>query len=490
MKKYFQISFILLFLIFFILPSFAEKFENNVVSISVATQSYDFNAPWQKLNVQREVISGVVLKNGLILTVSHKLADHVLVEVSKFGEYHKYPAKILLKDYQCGLALITVPEKNFFSDLKPVEFNSTGSARDNKAFIVRWDINGILKTHSAEYQKSSIEFLEISGAVLIHQMTSDIDFGGLGEPVFVNGKLTGITLLHSAKNKTVRAIDIAVIERMLKDFQSGTYKGLPFFNIEDASLSNDENLRESLGLSSKDTGVLVINVPPKTSGFDVLKKNDIILTINDINLDDNGFYVSKKYGKLAYYGIIYLNHFIGDIIKMKVLRNKKKIDVSFKLKPFSSDDFLIPTSGYDSHPKYYIIGGLLFQELTREYLRTWGEEWSSTADKRLMYFYDNYAKYPSPEQQRLVILTSILPAVVNVGYHNFKNLILRKVNGSSVRDLTDLKNTIDNHKEKFLEFDFIGGTRIIIENNEAKRSLNDILQKYKIQSSYYVGNGK
>jgi S1-C subfamily serine protease len=490
MKKNIQILFIIIIFINFVIPSFAEKFADNVVSITVASQSYDFNSPWQKLTVQKEVISGIVLKNNLILTTSHKLIDHVLVEVSKFGEYHKYPAKIILKDYQCGLALLTVQDKNFFSNLKPVEFNAKGSAKDNKALIIRWDINGILKTHPAEYQKSSIEFLELSGAVLIHQMTSDIDFGGLGEPVFVNGKLTGITLLHSAKTKTIRVIDVNVIERMLKDLQSGAYKGMPFFNIEDAPLGNDESLREFLGLNLKDTGVLIINIPPKTSGYEVLKKGDVILSINDINLDDNGFYISKKYGKLAYHGIIYLNHYIGDTIKMRIVRNKKTMNIRFVLKSFSGDSFLIPTSSYDTPPRYYITGGLIFQELTREYLKTWGEDWSSTADKRLMYYYDNYAKYPSQDRKRLVVLTAVLPASVNIGYHNVKNLILSRINGQDIKDLTDLKSIIDKYKDKFLEFDFIGGYRIILDNDVAKRSINEIMRKYKIQSSYYIGDGK
>jgi S1-C subfamily serine protease len=490
MKRLNQIVFLLIIIVKTELPSFAEKFADNVVTITVASQSYDSNAPWQKLSVQKEVISGIVIKGNRILTISHKLADHVLIEVSKFGEYRKYPAKIILKDYQCGLALITVPDKNFFADLKAVEFNTKGSAKDNKATIVRWDANGILKSHSADYQKSSIDLLDSSGAILIHQMTSDIDFGGLGEPLFVNSKLAGITILHSTKTKIIKAIDIDVIERMLKDLQRGTYNGMPFFNIEDAPLENDENLREYLGLKSEDSGILVINVPPKTSGYDALKKGDVILKINNIKIDDNGLYVSKKYGKLAYYGIIYLNHFIDDTIKMKVVRNKKKIDISFKLKSFSNDSFLISTASYDAPPKYYIIGGLLFQELTKDYLKIWGEEWTNTADKRLMYYYDNLTKYPTADQKRVVILTTVLPASVNVGYHNIKNLILYKINGQGISDLNDLKNIIDKSSDKFLKFDFIGERSIVIDNNTAKKSINEILQKYKIQSPYYIGDSK
>ena len=468
-------------------PLHAEIFADNVVTITVTSQSFDYNAPWQKHSVRKDVISGTVLKGNRILTLSHKLADHVLIEVSKFGEYRKYPAEIILKDYQCGLAIITVPEKTFFNNLKPVELNTGATVKDTKASIVRWDNSGILKTHSAEYQKSSIEFFDSTGTVLIHQMISDMDLGGLGEPVFVNGRLAGITITHSSKTKTIRFIDIQAAERMLKDLKSGTYNGMPFFNIDDAPLENDDNLREYLGLKPEDTGILVLNVPPMSSGGDVLKKYDVILKINNVSIDDNGMYVSPNYGKLAYYGLINLEHFIGDTINMKIVRNKKKMDINFKLIPFSDNAFLVPTASYDTPPKYYIIGGFIFQELTKDYLKIWGEEWPSTADKRLMYHFESFAKYPSQDKKRIVILTSVLPSSVSIGYHNAKNLILSGINGESVSDLNHLKSIIEKSNDKFLKFDFIGGSHIILDESEAKKSTLDILKKYKIQSSYYLG---
>ena len=486
MKKYILISAAVIIIANSPASANNDKFADNVVSITVTSQGYDYNAPWQKLSVQKEVISGVVLKGNRILTLAHKLADHVLIEVSKFGEYRKYPANILLLDYQSGLAILTVPDGNFFNSLKPVEFNANGTLKDSKALIVRWSTNGILKNHSAEYQKSSIEFFDSIGTVLIHEMISDMDFGGLGEPVFVKSRLAGITISYSTKSKAVKLIDIKVAERMLKDLQSGKYKGMPFFNIDDVPLESDNNLREYLGLNPADTGILVIGVPTMTSGSEVLKKDDVILKVNSVNIDDNGLYDSGKYGKLEYYGLVSMDRFVGDTVKMLILRNKKKMDVSFKLKPFTENSFLVPTAIYDTPPKYYIIGGFIFQELSKNYLKIWGEEWPSTADKRLMYYFENYAKYPSPDKKRIVILTSVLPSSVSVGYHNAKNLILSSVNGQQLKDLAHLKMIIDKSNDKFLKFDFVGGSRIVLNESEVKKSTPEILNRYKIQPSFYL----
>ncbi len=466
----------------------AEKFADNVVSLTVTTQGYDHNAPWQKLSFQKEAISGIVLKGNRILTISFKLADHMLVEASKFGSFRKYPAEVILKDYQCGLALLKVPDNTFYNDLKPVVFNTDGSIKEKKGLIVKWDKNGIFKDYSAEYLKSSVEFFDSSG-ILMHQMKSDIDSAGNGEPVFVKGKLAGISSWHFSKTKTIKVIDLEVIERMLKDADEG-HKGMPFFYIEDAALENDDNLRAYLGLKSEDTGILVLNVPPKTSGGNVLKKGDVITNINGVDIDDNGLYMSGKYGRLNYYGLIYLNHFVDDTIRMKIIRNKIKTDINFRLQPVSGDCLLIPTISYDAAPKYYIFGGLVFQELTKDYLETWGKDWTGTADKRLMYYYDNYTRYPGPDKRRIVILSRVLPASVNVGYHQIRNIILSKVNGQNIADINHIKGIIDKSNNKYAEFDFVGDQRIILDSRDAKSSIAGIMQKYNIHAPYYLGDVK
>jgi hypothetical protein len=465
----------------------SEQYADNVVSITVTTQGYDRNTPWQKLSFRKEVISGTVLKDNRILTVSYNMADHVLVEVSKFGSFHKYAAEVLLKDYQSGLALIKVTDVGFYNDVKPVAFNNGASIKEKKGQIVMWDPSGIFKVNTAEYLKSSIEYFDYAG-ILIHQMKSDIDAAGKGEPVFMDGKLAGICSWHNLKTKTIKIIDLEVIVRMLKD--SENKKEAPFFYIEDAPLENDENLRTYIGLTNNDTGIMILNVPSKTSGSDVLKKGDVILNINGVEIDDNGLYMSEKYGKLNYYGLVYLNHFVDDIVSMKIVRNKIKKDISFKLLPITDDCLLIPSLSNDKAPKYYIVGGIVFQELTKDYLETWGKEWIETADKRLMYYYDNFARYPGLDKKRIVILSRVLPASVNVGYHQMRNIILNKVNGQAITDINHVKDVIDRSGNKFIEFDFIGEQQIILNAAEAKYGNTDILKKYNIPAPYYLGGNK
>ena len=213
-----------------------------------------------------------------------------------------------------------------------------------------------------------------------------------------------------------------------------------------------------------------------------------ILSINNIDIDDNGLYQSKYYGKLNYYGLIYLNHFVGDSITLNIIRNRKKMKINFKLKPFFDDSFLISVSNYDSPPEFIIIGGLVFQELTKEYLKIWGKDWSKKADKRLMYYYDNFSKYPNTSHRRFVILNFVLPASVNKGYFNMRYLILNKVNNIEVKDLAHSKSTIDLLNEENIIMDFIGENRIVLDTKAAKASIDEIMRKYNIHIPYYLNN--
>ncbi len=388
------------------IPVLAEEFAESIVSIVVTRQDYDYMAPWQKSAVEKEDISGVVIEGNRILTLSYRLTDHVLIEVSKFGASRKYTGKVILKDYYSGLALITVTNEDFFKGLKPVIFNTNGAITSGNAVSVKWDKNEVLKQYPMEYAKSVIEFYDSSGVILVHHMISDIESGGKGEPVFVNRKLAGISSWSIPKNKIIKLIDLQVIERLLRDLKEGG-KGMPYFNIAASPLGNDESLREYYGLNDSDSGVLVTNVPPDTSGSDVLKKDDIITNINGIGIDDNGLYDSGTYGKLNFYGVFYLKNIVGDKVSMKIIRNKERIDISFTLKPYNNDSFIIPVVNYDKPPEFYILGGLVFQELTREYLKTWGKEWPDKADKRLMYYYDNYSKNHNKVEAKKQIIKQV-----------------------------------------------------------------------------------
>jgi hypothetical protein len=265
---------------------------------------------------------------------------------------------------------------------------------------------------------------------------------------------------------------------MLQDLADGKYGGMPFFVVDHVPLNSDENLRDYLGLGPSETGVLVTAVHPKTSGHDVLRKNDVILSIDGVPIDDKGLYDSGLYGKLSYYGLLSLKHAVGDRLTMQVFRDRKKTEVSFDLLPMTNECYLIPLSDFEMPPEYYICGGLVFQELTEGFITAWGKN----VDKRIMFLYETLKLSPSPERRRCVILNRTLPAAVNVGYHGKGNLVLLAVNGAPVRDLKHFKELVETAQGRFLKFDFQGDSDIVLDRGWVQETNDSILKKYNISA--------
>ena len=463
----------------------AQTMEKQVVNIVVTTQKYDFGSPWQKGEITRANITGCVLDGHRILTSAYAITDSVLIEILKKGEPRKYTAEIVVKDYHCGLAILKVQDEGFFAGLTPVTFSQGGRLFGETARIYKWDAMTNLKEYTAELNKSAIRFYEPNCGVLMHQLSTVMNEGGNGEPVFVNGKLVGITTGLSSETKTLYALASDVIQRMLKDLSNVTYEGMPFFWTDSVDLQSDQNLKEYFGMGSEDSGVMITEIPPVSSGGDVLKKNDIILSINGIPIDDNGMYESERYGKLYYYGIIQLNKFVGDIISMKIMRDKKKIDIQFKLKPVPDDCCVIPLLSNDRSPRYYIFGGLVFQELTMGYFESWGSDWKKKGDKRMLYYYDSIKTLAGQDVgKRMVILSRVLADPVNKGYQYLNNQILRRANGVDVKNIDHLKNIISASPDGFAVFDFIGDSSIVLDKQSVFKAEQDLLSKYNINSPY------
>jgi hypothetical protein len=471
------------------LPSLARAvpMERHVVRIIVICQSYNYHSPWQKESVERYDITGCVIEGNRILTTSYSLTDHVYIEVTKFGGTKKYPAQVLIKDYHCGLAILKVKDESFFDGLAPIRIRKAGRIAGKKARVFRWDYLGSFKEFTAELNKSSIRFYNPNCGVLMHQFSCGMNDGGDGEPLIIDGDLAGIVTGLNSKTKTIYVIATDVVSRMLKDLSDGSYEGMPFIWFGTIALESDVNLRAYLGMSDQDEGVLVVNVPVNTSGSTVLKPMDVILSVNGKNIYDNGMYTSRNYGKLNYAGIMQINSFVGEEVSMNILRNRVKQTVRFTLKPIPQNCCIIPTISYDAPPNYLVFGGLILQELSVGYLKTWGKDWTKKANKRMLYYYNTMKQIMAESDvNRIVFMNRVLPVQVNHGYQHYKDLILDRVNGIRIKDLGHLKRLLDSTTEEYIRLDFVGGATFIFQKRMVLDSERSLLRKYNIKAPYFI----
>jgi len=454
----------------------------HVVSVHVTQQRWDHHSPWQKFSPQTAHIFGTVISGGYILTEAYPLADHSMIQFTKMGENRKYTGTVVLKDYNSNLAIIRPEETSFFADLLPVKLALPGIPEGDCTTVV-WENGGILKTYKTSYLKSYVKTYRYTGLSLCHRMTTDQSKAGRGEPVFNRqGELMGIISNSFPTDKSVEVLSIDSIRRFLTDLEDGNFQGIPFYWVETSALKGDNNLKGYLGIGESEEGLYVSKIAPFSSGREAFLPGDVLQAIDGTAIDDNGTYEDPFYGKLHYSALLFLRKQVGDPVTARIVRKGRKREVSFRLEPVEPGRFLIQPENSDEQPGYVIWGGMLFQELTRDYLTSYGREWREKADSRLLYLYDYFEAYPEAGRNRIVILNKVFPDAVNTGYQGLQNQVLEKVNGITAEDLSMLQDYLGTCKDTYLVFEFTGGVKVVLLREKAEEANTAILKNYGIFS--------
>jgi len=463
-----------------------QDLSKQVIKLIATKQEYDHYSPWMKKGLQKITMNGCVVGKNLIITSAYSLADVTMIEAVKLGESKKYNVDIIVKDYLCGLALLTVTDKNFFNGLEDSEILPPQKLIGQTCSIYRWDSEGNFREYAAVAINTSLRIYKPNCGVLTHTMATEMEAGGYGEPVYKDDKLAGISTGFDGATKSIVAIGVDTIKRMLDDISDGSYEGMPFFWIQATPLEGDVNLRELLGLEERETGVCIDKIHPLSSGKETLQNGDVILNINGVAIEDSGLYRSPSYGRLNYNGLIYLNHFINDDIHITVVRKSERIPLQFKLKGANLDRMTLSLTPFDSQPEYMVVGGCVFQHLSLGYMKTWGDSWEKQCDRRLLYHYRTKVWDKSDDGRKVVILNRVLPAAVNSGYQDLSSLVLERVNGAVVKNIMELKAAVSSSTGNWLKFDFTGKTSIVLEKKSVLESEDDILRTYRIPSPWYL----
>ncbi len=470
-----------------LLPLLASAGNGDFIKIIITSQSFDHDSPWQKKSINKSVAYGCVLSGNKILTAAYSLSDHVMIELVRPGESMKFAAKVLVKDYHTGLALITAEDPSFFEGIKETTLAEEGNIIGKNAIIRKWDDLGAVKEFRAMAIKSSIRIYEPNCPIMMHIMTTTMKSGGSGEPVYIDGKLAGICTGLDSNSKTLYVIANTSIRRVLNDAADGNYEGIPYYWMDYVAVNGNINLRNYLGMKKEDTGVYICEIPKASSGSDALQKEDVILSIEGKDISDDGMYRDPNYGLLNFYGLINMEKSVGDTVSMKILRKGERKNISFKLKPMKYNNFIIPLISYDRQPVYTIYGGLLFQEMTLGFLQTWGKDWKKKGNDRFIFYYGSEKHTTRDDNMRFVVMNRILPAPCNKGYEYQKDLMLTDINGTKVKNLPHLKSLLEGITGQYAVFNFKGGTSIVLDTAEVQKFQKKIMRTYNITSDTHTG---
>jgi hypothetical protein len=317
------------------------------------------------------------------------------------------------------------------------------------------------------------------------EATSDITGAGWGEPIIANGKF--VAMLWGQDGRICTAAPASFIRSILDAQAAGGFKGLGFFHFYWQPAGNPASLA-FLKQTGPSRGVIVSEVPDRPDDQpQVLKPRDVILQIEGFDLSVEGDYRDPEFGSMNLETLATRGKWAGAPVKMRVLRDGEEIDVSYVLPKYTLANDLVPRAEFDREPEYLIIGGLVFQPLADSYLMVWGAEWKRRAPFRLQYF---NSQPRTKDRPALVVLSDILPDPYNIGYQEYKSLVLDKVNGRPVCYLSDLREALNTpndgrHILEFVQSDSLRRMVIAAGPKENEATLR-VLKRYGIENQSYI----
>src|SRR5437773_10264387 len=152
----------------------------------------------------------------------------------------------------------------------------------------------------------------------------------------------------------------------------------------------------------------------------------IVTSIGNHEIDQNGNYVDPLYGKIDFTNLLSAHSYAGDVLPFQIQREGKPMELKVTLEHRDAKDYISPPYALDEAPKYLVLGGVIFQELSRQYLKEWRPTWQRAATQRFVY-HDCFQSELFPgEHRRIVILSQVLPANNTIGYDEFSYLTVLK----------------------------------------------------------------
>lgn len=426
---------------------------SSLVKVNATSQSYSLHLPWQKESPSGRRGLGVVLAGNKVLVTAQMVADATYIELELPDSGQKMPAKVVAVDYEANLSLLECPpsdrQKAFFAGLKPMSIDNSARLGDAVSVLQTGRVGDLIRSPLRISKVLTRRYIVEGSGFLVYEATGIVrsEANSFTLPVVKGGKLAGLLLSYDSKNQVTTILPAPIIEHFLQDVADGSYEGFPGLGME-YQPTQDEQLREFLGLKNGDPGVLITAVMKGASAEKAgMKKNDILVAINGFNIDARGDYKDPQYGPLSAGHLVRGRAYVGDKVEIKVLREGKEVLLTGELTRKKPEDHLVLPYLFDKGPRYVLMGGLLFQELSQPYLDAFGEEQRSGAILRLTHIASHPDDYEKSGRKKLVFLSLVLPTPSAQGYDKLGGQVVNKVNGRTINDLNDLAEAFKNAKD-------------------------------------------
>ncbi|MBI2949805.1 MAG: trypsin-like peptidase domain-containing protein [Verrucomicrobia bacterium] len=458
----------------------SEEPEKSVIHINTFSQQPVWDAPWRFTGVQRSSGSGFVIKGKRIMTNAHVVSWDRQILVRRYQDPRPYLARVKFIGHDCDLAILEVQDETFFDGLQPLEFGELPKVRST-VVTYGYPAGG----EQISYTRGVVSRVELQNYVHIGNRTylgvqtdAAINPGNSGGPVIQDGLVVGVAFqgMPGLEN-TGFFIPPPVIGHFLKDIEDGNYHGFPQAGIRLVALQNPA-YRRFLKLPDGERGAKVDSMLQIPSTQKVLKEEDVIMQIGPYPVGSDStilFHGNRVHAAMAFQEAQH-----GESVPLKLWRDGQEVETSIPVHVYMGDRAI--GNLYDTLPRYFIYGGLIFTPLTLEYMKTFGRNWADSANAELVFeLYYRRHEAPSDVRPEPVVLVSLLPDAVNANFTIRGHALVDKVNGIRIEKLDDVIRAFETATttQHIVEF-APHHTFECLDRAEAEKANPRILQTYGV----------
>lgn len=453
---------------------------NAVVKLYVTRQGWDVRQPWAREQANRRTCSGFFIEQG-ILTNAHCVMDATFIQIEVPGLADKIEAERVAVNHQSDLALLKPKNPDALPrGIARIRFGKLPEPRD-KVVTVGYAIGG----RQVSYTEGVVSRIDIMAYAhsgfenLLVQTDAAINMGNSGGPVFSDETGDCVGVATQRFSGTIGYfVPGMVIQHFLADFKDGRVDGVPFIGVGTQSLENPA-LRASLGMTPEQSGLLITSVAQEGGAEGILEVDDVLLSVAGARVFNDGRITLRDNSRIGV-GYEISRRQVGESLPLTVLRDGRVIKKAVTL---TSHEFkVIPTlPQYDTQPRYYVAGGLLFRAVEpRYYIPT--DPQATVAD--IPFNIRKYFDTPRSEAEgteELVIISDVFEAEVNAGYGGLvENTRVATVNGRAIRRLEDVAAAIAENTGDYHIIELEDKRRIVLNRAQAEAEERNIRRRYNI----------
>lgn len=488
-----------------------ERTLDSVLKVYATHSEPDYLIPWQKRHQTTSTSSGFVLNvpgmGPRIMTNAHSVEYGSVVQVQRRGDAEKHAAVVEAVGNECDLALLRVdslfpPEESDGKDyadssdysLSPMDLGPLPSLQD-EVEVLGYPAGGdsLCVTKGVVSRIEMQEYAQAGARLLALQIDAAINPGNSGGPV-VNEDLEVVGVAFQGVDdgrieNIGYVVPSSVVRHFLEDVKrnGGRYTGFCHLGVRVAHLEN-ATYRKYLGLDGeggrKSTGVVVRRIDPISGASGVLQIEDVILSVDGITVGNDGKIPFRR-GERVDLGCYVSSLFKGDEANVKIWRDGKEIEVSVPVMPTG---FLAPSHFNNKPPPFLVCAGFVFTALSVPYLDAKGA-WEEYFSSNISYLQGLVNEPPETDEDEVVVLAQVLAHRTNLGYENFVDMHLLKLNGTKVKCLRHLQELIKESTGPYMTMEFApeeGGRLVVLDRESCEEVTAEVCEEHSISKPFVL----